>query len=153
VLAVDADVEALEAEVDALEADVLAALALVAAALAEAAAAVAEAPAAAASTTRPHLAESALVLIGNEPLDVCAVNTMYTLALVVSLIKSRFWYDTPDAQLPRQLPIASPAIGLPLESKANVLPALAVLTGKVMLMLVGSVTGALMPRSAVSATC
>ena len=61
-----AELAALVAEVDALLADV-------AAAEAEAAAAVADAPALALSTIRSHLAESAFVLIGCEPVEVCDV--------------------------------------------------------------------------------
>lgn len=65
-LAVEAELAALLAEVEALLADV-------AAAEADAAAAVAEELAAAASTTKSHLAESALLEIGVVPDDVCAV--------------------------------------------------------------------------------
>ena len=47
-----------------------------------------------------------------------------------------------------------PASGLPVvELKARTVPARVALAGKVMLMSVGSTTGALRPRSAVSATC
>jgi len=70
-----------------------------------------------------------------------------------SLTRSRTPYDVPVAQSPRQLPMSSPTVGLPLESNASVLPARDSWDGKVMLILVGSVTGALMDRSAVSATC
>lgn len=59
----------------------------------------------------------------------------------------------PDAQLPLYAPIASNACGLPLESNDKNLLARVVLTGNVMLIEVGSVTGALIERSAVSATC
>jgi hypothetical protein len=104
VLAVEAEVEALdacvlavEAEVEALDACVLAVLALLAAAVADVAAAVAEVAAAvaevaaavalvaaavaevvalAASTSNAHLATSALLDIGCDPEDVCAVIQM-----------------------------------------------------------------------------
>ena len=71
-------VDALEAEVDAELAELAAFVALVdaaealeAAAVALFAALVADVPAAAASTSSDHLAASALVLIGCEPLEVC----------------------------------------------------------------------------------
>ena len=47
----------------------------------------------------------------------------------------------------------SPGLGLPKASKARYLPARSALRGSVILMSVGSVTGALSPRSEVSATC
>jgi hypothetical protein len=71
--AVLAEAAAFVAEVDAPLADVDALLADVLAAEAEDAAAVADAPALALSTIRSHLALSALVLIGCEPVDVCDV--------------------------------------------------------------------------------
>lgn len=57
----------------AVEAEAAAAVALVEAALALVAALVADVAAAAASTTKDHLATSALLEIGCDPLDVCAV--------------------------------------------------------------------------------
>ena len=59
-------------------------LALAAAAVAEDAAAAADVVAAAASTSSVHLAESALVVIGKAPLEVCAVITWKMLFVVVS---------------------------------------------------------------------
>lgn len=59
----------------------------------------------------------------------------------------------PDAQLPLYVPTAFNACGLPLESNDKNLFARVVLTGNVILIEVGSVTGAFNARSAVSATC
>ena len=64
-------------------------LALAAAAVAEDAAAAADVVADAASTSSVHLAESALVVIGKAPLEVCAVITWKMLFVVVSLTMSR----------------------------------------------------------------
>lgn len=75
------------------------------------------------------------------------------LSLLVSLTKSRLLYDVPAAQLPRYSPINSPIVGLPLASNANVLLARTVLIGSVMLIVVGSVTGARNARAVSSATC
>lgn len=162
-LALDADVEAADALdaalVAAVSAFVSAVSALVSAVSAAACAASAAACAASASATavpsitRSHLAESALELIGVVPLEVCAVLQRYTLELLESLTRSRTVYDVPAAQLPRQLPISSPTTGLPFASNARVLPARDALAGRVIAISVGSVTGALSPRSAVSATC
>jgi len=77
------------AEAAAFVADVDAPLALVDAAEAEAAALVADVVADAASTSSVHFAESALVVIGKEPLEVCAVMTWKTLFVVVSFARSR----------------------------------------------------------------
>ena len=64
-------------------------LALAAAAVADDAAAAAEVVADAASTSSVHFAESALVVIGKAPLEVCAVITWKMLFVVVSLAMSR----------------------------------------------------------------
>ena len=64
-------------------------LALAAAAVAEDAAAAADVVADAASTSSVHLAESAFVVIGKAPLEVCAVITWKMLFVVVSLAMSR----------------------------------------------------------------
>ena len=77
------------AEPDAAVADVEAFDALVAAAEADAAALVALVAAAAASTSKDHLATSALVVIGCDPLDVCWTIACQMLLLVVSLTMSR----------------------------------------------------------------
>ena len=89
VLAEDAELDALLALVLALLAEVDALLADVLAAEAEAAALVAEVVAEAASTSSVHLAESALVVIGKAPLEVCAVITWKMLLVVVSFAMSR----------------------------------------------------------------
>lgn len=73
--------------------------------------------------------------------------------LLASLTMSRLLYATPAAQLPRLSPITSPVTGLPLLSKASVLLARTDARGSVMLMLVGSVCGALSARSTASAFC
>jgi hypothetical protein len=83
VLAADAELDALLALVLALLADVDALLADVLAAEADAAALVAEVVA------DVHLAESALVVIGKDPLEVCAVITWKILFVVVSFAMSR----------------------------------------------------------------
>ena len=95
VLALLAEVDALLAwvlavlaEPDAAVAEEAAAVALVEAAEADAAAFVALVAAVAASTNRDHFAESALVLIGCDPLDVCKVMHCQILLLVVSLTMS-----------------------------------------------------------------
>ncbi len=82
VLAADAELDALVAEVDAL-------LAEVDAAEADAAALVADVDAEAASTNSVHLAESVLVLIGCDPVEVCWVIHCQILLLLVSLTMSR----------------------------------------------------------------
>ena len=64
-------------------------LALAAAAVADDAAAAAEVVADAASTSSVHFAESALVVIGKDPLEVCAVITWKMLFVVVSFAMSR----------------------------------------------------------------
>ena len=64
-------------------------LALAAAAVADDAAAAAEVVADAASTSSVHFAESALVVIGKDPLEVCAVITWKILFVVVSFAMSR----------------------------------------------------------------
>jgi hypothetical protein len=89
VLAAEAELDALLALVLALLAEVDALLADVLAAEAEAAALVAEVVADAASTSSVHFAESALVVIGKAPLEVCAVMTWKMLLVVVSFAMSR----------------------------------------------------------------
>jgi len=96
-----ADVLAFVADVEAFDAEVEAALAELAAALAELEAADALAAADAASTTRSNLAESAFVVRGKDPDDVCAVLTLKILDVVVSLTKSRTTNARPAVQLPR----------------------------------------------------
>lgn len=71
----------------------------------------------------------------------------------VSFTTSCNTYAVLVAQLPLYDPIESNACGLPLESNDKNLFARVVLAGNVILIDVGSVTGALIERSAVSATC
>jgi hypothetical protein len=153
VVAVDALVEALLADVDAALAEEAALVALVEAALALEAAALAEAVAEAASTRSDHLAASALVVIGCAPVDVCPVKQMNMLLVEVSLMMSYTIYATPADQLPLYVPTALLTVGLPSASNDKNLLARVVLNGNVMLIVVGSVTGAFSPRSAVSAIC
>jgi len=141
-----AEVLAPEAELLAAEADAEAAVALAAAA---AALVVAEA----ASTRSDHLATSALVVIGCAPVDVCAVKQMNMLFVEVSLTISYTTYATLADQLPLYVPTALLTVGLPSASNDRNLLARVVLNGSVMLIDVGSVTGAFNPRSAVSAIC
>jgi len=75
------------------------------------------------------------------------------LLLDVSLIMSYTTYAVAVAQLPLYVPTALVTVGLPSASKDKNLLARVVLYGNVMLIEVGSVTGALSERSAVSATC
>jgi hypothetical protein len=75
------------------------------------------------------------------------------LLLDVSLTMSCNTYAVPVAQLPLYAPSESTACGLPVELNDKNLLARVVLTGNVMSIDVGSVTGALIERSAVSATC
>lgn len=153
VLAFDAWVLAVEAELAAFVAEVEAWLALVAAAVADEAAAVADAPAAAASTRRNHLAASVLVLMGWAPDDVCCTRHCQMLLVLVSFTMSRTKYMRLAAQFPRFVPSVSPSVGLPWASNARLLPARSAARGSVMLMLVGSVCGALSARSTASAFC
>ena len=57
------------------------------------------------------------------------------------------------AQLPRLVPSVSPKVGLPIASKPRVLLARSDANGKTMLMVVGSVCGALSARCKPSAFC
>ena len=122
------DVPAFVSEVAALVADVAAALALDAAAVALdaaavalAAAAVALVDAAAASTNNAHFALSVFVLIGVDPLDVCAVIQMYTLLLLASLTISRTEKAVLAAQSPCQTPSSCVTAKSPDPSKLNTL--------------------------------
>ena len=87
--AVVALVAALLSDVAALLSLAAAAVALDAAAVALAAAADADVDTDAASTIKSYFALLAFVVSGSDPLDVCAVFTMKTLLVLVSLTKSR----------------------------------------------------------------
>ena len=75
------------------------------------------------------------------------------LLVVVSFAMSRTKYTVLAAQLPRLVPKVSPKVGLPVASKPSVLLARSDASGKVMLMLVGSVCGADSALTKPSAFC